>query len=70
MKSVKRKGLAAVDGDCPNADKFHVFCEGSLVWDCMLNQTNIQNNNNKYYLIQVDNLVFISSRNNNKFCLF
>jgi len=53
MKSVKRKGLAAVDGDCPNADKFHVFCEGSLVWDCMLNQTNIQNNNNKYYLIQL-----------------
>ena len=23
------------------------------MWDCMLNQTNIQNNNNKYYLIQL-----------------
>ncbi len=23
------------------------------VWDCMLNQTNIKNNNNKYYLIQL-----------------
>jgi len=53
MKSVKRKGLAAVDADCPSAEKFHVFCEGSLVWDCMLNQTNIQNNNNKYYLVQL-----------------
>ena len=30
-----------------------MFTEGTTVWDVMLNQTNIQSNNNKYYLIQV-----------------
>jgi len=53
MKSVIRKGLAPVDPDCPHQEKYHVFTEGRDVWDCMLNQTNIQNNNNKYYLIQL-----------------
>ncbi|KAM7379697.1 hypothetical protein PAMP_005231 [Pampus punctatissimus] len=31
----------------------HVYCEGKDVYDVMLNQTNLQFNNNKYYLIQL-----------------
>ncbi len=54
MKSVVLKGKAPVDEHCPAKDKCHVLDEGGEdVWDCMLNQTNIQNNNNKFYLIQV-----------------
>ncbi len=54
MKSVVLKGKAPVDEHCPVKDKCHVLDEGGEdVWDCMLNQTNIQNNNNKFYLIQV-----------------
>ena len=35
---------------------FHVLCSIFQIhedYDCMLNQTNIGNNNNKYYIIQV-----------------
>ena len=53
MKSIKLKGLAPVDNECPYEMDHHVYCEGKEVWDVMLNQTNIQNNNNKYYLIQL-----------------
>ena len=53
MKSIKLKGLAPVDNECPYEIDHHVYCEGKEVWDVMLNQTNIQNNNNKYYLIQL-----------------
>ncbi|KAJ8268583.1 hypothetical protein COCON_G00137550 [Conger conger] len=31
----------------------HVYCEGADVYDIMLNHTNLQFNNNKYYLIQL-----------------
>jgi len=53
MKSVMLKGLAPVDTECPNLINYHVYYEGKEIWDVMLNQTNIQNNNNKYYLIQM-----------------
>ena len=53
MKSVLKKGLAPVDGDCPQQAEYHVLCEGKLAWDAMLNQTNIQANNNKFYLLQL-----------------
>ncbi|XP_037085146.1 poly [ADP-ribose] polymerase 2-like [Pollicipes pollicipes] len=53
MKTVLLKGRAPVDSQCPVAARFHVYCEGDDIWDCMLNQTNIQSNNNKYYLIQL-----------------
>ena len=29
------------------------FSDDEGIWDCMLNQTNIQFNNNKFYLIQI-----------------
>ncbi|XP_078393741.1 poly [ADP-ribose] polymerase 2, partial [Cetorhinus maximus] len=31
----------------------HVYCEGEDVYDALLNQTNLQFNNNKYYIIQL-----------------
>ncbi|XP_076033544.1 poly [ADP-ribose] polymerase 2-like [Oratosquilla oratoria] len=54
-RSVVKKGRAVVDTPCPIAGTAHVYCdeEEDVIWDCMLNQTNIQFNNNKYYLIQL-----------------
>ena len=53
MKSVIKKGLAPVDSECPSSESYRVFTEGRVIWDVMLNQTNIQDNNNKFYLIQL-----------------
>ncbi|XP_069114193.1 poly [ADP-ribose] polymerase 2-like isoform X2 [Argopecten irradians] len=52
---IVKKGIAPVDPECTLAGKAEVFTEGKEVWDCMLNQTNVSNNNNKYYLIQLLN---------------
>ncbi|XP_068248872.1 poly [ADP-ribose] polymerase 2-like isoform X2 [Palaemon carinicauda] len=52
-RTVVLKGRAPVDALCPVAKTYHVLEEGDEIWDCMLNQTNIQFNNNKYYLIQL-----------------
>ena len=41
------KGRAAVDASCPRADECHVYEERDDVYDALLNQTNIANNNNK-----------------------
>ncbi|CAF2007593.1 unnamed protein product [Rotaria magnacalcarata] len=47
-------GKVPVDSECVSmAGKVHVYCENSDVFDCMLNQTNVGNNNNKFYLIQL-----------------
>uniref|UniRef100_UPI00064D339B poly [ADP-ribose] polymerase 2 isoform X2 n=1 Tax=Jaculus jaculus TaxID=51337 RepID=UPI00064D339B len=48
------KSKAPVDEECKaKVGKAHVYCEGNDVYDVMLNQTNLQFNNNKYYLIQL-----------------
>ncbi|KAL0966309.1 hypothetical protein UPYG_G00293700 [Umbra pygmaea] len=48
------KGKAPVDSECKaKVGKAHVYSEGNDVYDVMLNQTNLQFNNNKYYLIQL-----------------
>ncbi|XP_065908564.1 poly [ADP-ribose] polymerase 2-like isoform X2 [Dysidea avara] len=48
------KGKAPVDSACTQKlHKAHVYCEGDEVWDAMLNQTNVKNNNNKFYIIQL-----------------
>ncbi|GMT33620.1 hypothetical protein PFISCL1PPCAC_24917, partial [Pristionchus fissidentatus] len=56
-KSIRRvqvKGKAAVDPLCTRkAATSHVWVDGELIYDVMLNQTNIGNNNNKYYVIQL-----------------
>ncbi|KAK3085759.1 hypothetical protein FSP39_008277 [Pinctada imbricata] len=47
-------GKAPVDEECTTMlNKAHIFSEGQDIWDCMLNQTNVGNNNNKYYIIQL-----------------
>lgn len=54
VKTVIVKGRAPVDSECTaKLGKAHVYNEGNDVYEVMLNQTNIQFNNNKYYLIQL-----------------
>ncbi|XP_007241737.2 poly [ADP-ribose] polymerase 2 isoform X2 [Astyanax mexicanus] len=54
VKTVVMKGKAPVDLECKaKLGKAHVYSEGSDIYDVMLNQTNLQFNNNKYYLIQL-----------------
>ncbi|KAL8613854.1 hypothetical protein ACOMHN_032844 [Nucella lapillus] len=50
---VVNKGSAPVDSECPLINKCRVHEASSTIWDCMLNQTNVGNNNNKYYIIQL-----------------
>jgi len=51
---VLKRGRAPVDPNARlNPASHHVLEEGDTVWDCMLNQTNIGNNNNKFYVIQL-----------------
>ncbi|XP_067870541.1 poly [ADP-ribose] polymerase 2 isoform X2 [Heterodontus francisci] len=54
VKTILVKGKAAVDSECQaKHGKAHVYCEGDDVYDTLLNQTNLQYNNNKYYIIQL-----------------
>lgn len=54
VKTVVMKGKAPVDPECKaKIGTAHVYNEGADVYDVMLNQTNLQFNNNKYYLIQL-----------------
>ncbi|XP_075954152.1 poly [ADP-ribose] polymerase 2 [Anarhichas minor] len=54
VKTVVMKGKAPVDSECKaKLGKAHVYSEGNDVYDMMLNQTNLQCNNNKYYLLQL-----------------
>ncbi|KAG1705099.1 Poly [ADP-ribose] polymerase 2 [Nymphon striatum] len=47
-------GDAVVDPICvAKVQTAHVLKEGNVVWDAMLNQTNIQFNNNKFYKLQI-----------------
>ncbi|KAK5860334.1 hypothetical protein PBY51_021821 [Eleginops maclovinus] len=54
VRTVVMKGKAPVDIECKaKLGKAYVYSEGNDVYDVMLNQTNLQFNNNKYYLIQL-----------------
>uniref|UniRef100_A0A8C6XEK8 Poly [ADP-ribose] polymerase n=1 Tax=Naja naja TaxID=35670 RepID=A0A8C6XEK8_NAJNA len=54
VKTLTVKGKAPVDPECTaKLGKAHVYCEGDDIYNVMLNQTNLQFNNNKYYLIQL-----------------
>ncbi|KAG7220863.1 hypothetical protein INR49_031315 [Caranx melampygus] len=54
VRTVVMKGKAPVDSECKaKLGKAHVYNEGDDVYHVMLNQTNLQYNNNKYYLIQL-----------------
>ncbi|KAL3315024.1 Poly [ADP-ribose] polymerase 2 [Cichlidogyrus casuarinus] len=55
-KESPKKGVrkALVDSFChAKIGKANVYVDGDVVYDVMLNQTNIGHNNNKYYLIQL-----------------
>lgn len=47
------KGRAAVDKLYPGHAGCHVYQEPGCIWDCMLNQSDVKNNNNKFYIIQL-----------------
>ncbi|KAL5859136.1 hypothetical protein ACOSQ3_000435 [Xanthoceras sorbifolium] len=52
---VTKKGAAVLDQCIPDHIKtnYHVFQQGDDIFDAMLNQTNVGNNNNKFYVIQL-----------------
>lgn len=53
-KTLVFKGKVPVDPECTEkVGKAHVYFDGTNVYDAMLNQTNLQYNNNKYYVLQV-----------------
>ncbi|RIA96512.1 poly polymerase catalytic domain-containing protein [Glomus cerebriforme] len=53
MVKVVIKGKAPVDGAFSNKNSVHVYSDEEVVWDALLNCTNIGNNNNKFYVIQL-----------------
>ncbi|XP_067398636.1 poly [ADP-ribose] polymerase 2 [Emydura macquarii macquarii] len=54
VKTLLVKGKAPVDPECTEKlGKAHVYCDGDDVYDVMLNQTNLQFNNNKFYVLQL-----------------
>ncbi|CEM03092.1 unnamed protein product [Vitrella brassicaformis CCMP3155] len=55
VKVVAKGGGPPVDPKCEKdiRKKYHVYGDQVGFWDCMLNQTNVDGNNNKYYIIQL-----------------
>ena len=53
MVKVITKGGAAVDQYVPNKDGFRVFQDGGKSYAATLNQSNLDANNNKFYIIQI-----------------
>jgi len=53
VKQISIKGKAPVDDECFVKEKYFVYYEGNNIYDAMLNQTNLKNNNNKFYLMQI-----------------
>ena len=53
-KTLKFRGVVPVDDECKQCyENYHVYATGENVYNAMLNQTNVGQNNNKYYLLQV-----------------
>jgi poly [ADP-ribose] polymerase len=53
MVKVVLKGKAPVDEAFNMKNSVHVYSEEEIVWDALLNFTNIGKNNNKFYVIQL-----------------
>ncbi len=55
VKTLKFKGDIPLDERFTEifGTDYKVYKEDNLIYDCMLNQTNLQYNNNKFYLIQI-----------------
>jgi poly [ADP-ribose] polymerase len=41
------------DAECPVKGNVYIDREAGIAYDCMLNQSNVGNNNNKYFILQV-----------------
>ena len=52
VKAIK-KGRAAVDVECSKSSECHVYEEPSKIWCCTLNQADLKENANKFYIIQI-----------------
>eukprot|EP01114_Cavostelium_apophysatum_P017118 TRINITY_DN5010_c0_g1_i1.p1 TRINITY_DN5010_c0_g1~~TRINITY_DN5010_c0_g1_i1.p1 ORF type:complete len:839 (+),score=296.05 TRINITY_DN5010_c0_g1_i1:94-2610(+) len=52
-QKVVKKGRSVVDPLSGKSNDFHVLEEGKVIWDAMLNQTDVGKNNNKFYVIQL-----------------
>ncbi|CAD5118229.1 DgyrCDS6951 [Dimorphilus gyrociliatus] len=46
-------GKIPVDPEISNPEIYEVYVEGDDIYDAMLNQTNVNHNNNKFYIIQL-----------------
>ncbi|KAK4728065.1 hypothetical protein R3W88_021053 [Solanum pinnatisectum] len=55
LVTATKKGAAVLDIYLSNEIKalYHVLQQGNDIYDATLNQTNVENNNNKFYIIQV-----------------
>jgi len=54
LKTVTFKGTVPVDDECIECKQdYVVYSKGNDIYNAMLNQTNIANNNNKYFLLQL-----------------
>ena len=53
MVTMVKKGSVPVDAECPRASDCHVYEDSTKAWAATLNQTNIGNNNNKFYIVQL-----------------
>jgi poly [ADP-ribose] polymerase len=53
LVKVVTKGGAAVDSIVPNNSAYRVLIDGGKVYSATLNQSNLDHNNNKFYIIQV-----------------
>ncbi|KAF7121192.1 hypothetical protein RHSIM_Rhsim13G0009500 [Rhododendron simsii] len=62
-----KKGAAVLDQWLPDEIKamYHVLKQGDEIYDAMLNQTNVGENNNKFYVIQV-----LESDNGGRFMVY
>lgn len=64
LETVIIKGGAAVDKYVPNKDDFRVHQDSNRVYSATLNQSNLNDNNNKFYIIQV----LLNEKTNQYFC--
>ncbi|CAG8457874.1 9812_t:CDS:1 [Paraglomus occultum] len=54
MVTVIKKGKAPVDPNFHSHENYHVYTDNlGHIWDCVLNQTNVGANNNKFFVIQL-----------------
>lgn len=53
MPKFIKKGKAIIDYRFPHANEYHIYESKNNIYTCTLNQTNIKDNNNKFYIMQL-----------------